>query len=152
MAEKPGIKGAGSAAVSRSSRDRGQAQPVGADPAVKADVPGTDSAPGQLARDERGNITWEWSDDPELQADDILGGTARLRALAPKNLSIEDTRDDLATVKSDPVPTRKTPKSGYNPYDSGEPTKQTWKKKRDLRELDKWIALKKRMRDKSGEN
>ena len=65
-------------------------------------------------------------------------------------LAVED-ENDLAAVSRDPIPTRKTPKSGYNPYDSGEPTKQTWKKKRDLRELNKWIALKKRMENKSGD-
>ena len=151
MAEKPRIKDAGTATRSRSSRDQGQSQPSDADPAADAHVGGTDAVPGQLAHDDRGNVTWEWSDNPDLQADDILGGTARLRALLPKNLAIED-ENDLAAVSRDPIPTRKTPKSGYNPYDSGEPTKQTWKKKRDLRELNKWIALKKRMEDKSGDD
>jgi hypothetical protein len=152
MAEKPRIQGAGSAAGSRSRRRQGQAQPVEADPATDPAVDGADSVPGQLTHDDRGNITWEWSDNPDLQADDILGRTARLRALAPKHLSIDDEESGFAEVNKDPIPTRKTPKSGYNPYESGDPIKRTWKKKRDLRELDKWIALKKRMKDKPGED
>jgi len=150
MAEKRRIQGAGSAVDSRSSRDPGQSRPTDADPATDTGTDQPDAIPGQLARDDRGNIRWEWSDNPDLLADDILGGTARLRALTPKGLSIEDEEPGLAAVNKDPIPSRKTPKSGYNPYDSGQPTKQTWKKKRDLRELDKWIALKKRMRDKPG--
>ena len=50
-----------------------------------------------------------------------------------------------------PASSSKKPLPGYNPYDRGEPTKQSRKKKRDLREFSKWIALKKRMRDKPGE-
>ena len=54
--------------------------------------------------DDRGNISWEWSDDPELQADDPLGNTARLSALAPKDLMIEDESNDLAAPNNDPLP------------------------------------------------
>ena len=46
----------------------------------------TDSVPGQLARDDRGNINWQWSDDPELHADDTVGrhgAHARARAVNP---------------------------------------------------------------------
>jgi hypothetical protein len=105
---------------------------------------------GQLALDDRGNISWEWSDDPQLKADDLLGKDARLRALAPRDLVVEDDKADFGLMSSDPVATPRKPQSGYNPYNSGEPTKQSWKKKRDLREFSKWIALKKRMRDTPG--
>lgn len=112
-----------------------------------------DTAPGQLGIDDRGNISWEWADDPELLADDIVGNTARLRALAPADLELAD--DDIAAVDRDmsaikqrPIAVRKLPQKGYNPYNSGEPTKQSWKKKRDLRQLGKWLELKKRMRNK----
>jgi hypothetical protein len=107
----------------------------------------TDSAPpGQLAVDDRGNNSWEWADDPELLADDILGNTARLRALAPSDLKLAD--EETAAIDRPPIPVRKSPQSGYNPYNSGEPTKQSWKKKRDLRQLGKWIELRKRLRNK----
>lgn len=114
------------------------------------------TAPGQLALDDRGNMSWEWADDPQLLADDVVGSTARLRALAPRDLELTDddiaaVNRDLASVKGQRIPVRKTQGAGYNPYNSGEPTKQSWRKKRDLRQLGKWIELKKRMRDKPGE-
>jgi len=64
---------------------------------------------------------------------------------------IEDESNDLTALNNDPLPSRKKPLPGYNPYDRNEPTKQSRKKKRDLREFSKWIALKKRMQDKPGE-
>ena len=39
--------------------------------------------------------------------------------------------------------------AGYNPYDSGTLSKQSWKKKKDLRELSKWIELRKKLGDKT---
>ena len=151
MAEKRRIQDAGRAVGMRTSRNQRQARSVDADPATGTEAGQEDATPGQLVRDDRGNISWEWSDDPELQADDILGNTARLSALAPKDLMIEDESNDLAALNNDPLPSSKKPLPGYNPYDRGEATKQSRKKKRDLREFSKWIELKKRMRDKPGE-
>lgn len=151
MAEKTRIRDAGRAVGTSSSRNLRQAQAVDADPATGTETDQQDATPGQLVRDDRGNISWEWSDDPELQADDILGNTARLSALAPKELMIEDESNDLAALNNDPLPSSKKPLPGYDPYDRGEPTKQSRKKKRDLREFSKWIELKKRMRDKPDE-
>lgn len=110
----------------------------------------TDSVPGQLARDDRGNINWQWSDDPALHADDTAGATARIRALTPKSMQLED--EDTAALKGTPIPVRRSPKAGYNPYQSGEPSKKSWKKKRDLRELSKWLLLKKKMSKRSDED
>jgi hypothetical protein len=140
--------------------ERGPADdPPEAKPAApsRGNADSTHGEAGQLTLDDRGNISWEWAaDDPELLADDVVGNTARLRALAPKDLKLAD--EDIAAVDRDmaksrerPIPVRKPPKAGYNPYDSGEPTKQTWKKKRDLRQLSKWVELKKRMRNKRDE-
>ena len=39
-------------------------------------------------------------------------------------------------------------KSGYNPYNSGALGKQKWKKKKNLRELSKWIELRKKVEQK----
>ena len=150
MAEKRRIQDAGTAVGLRTSRNQRQARSLDADPATTG-TGQKDATPGQLVRDDRGNISWEWSDDPELQADDTLGNTARLSALAPEELMIEDDSNDLAAPKNDQLPSSKKPLPGYNPYDRGEPTKQSRKKKRDLREFSKWIELKKRMRDKPGE-
>jgi hypothetical protein len=128
-----------------SGRTQDHANAVESDPSSQA----SSDAAGQLAVDDRGNISWEWSDDPELQADDLLGKTARLRALAPGHLSLAEETGEFATVKKDPIPVRKKP-PGYDPYDSGEPNKRSWKKKRDLREFSKWISLKKRLKNDPG--
>jgi hypothetical protein len=141
--------------------DRSRA-PDGAPESMPGDEPSRASpdsrhaVPGQLAPDDRGNISWEWADDPELRADDLVGSTTRLRALAPSDLELADddiaaVNRDLASVKGQPIPVRKAQPTGYNPYDSGEPTKQSWKKKRDLRQLSKWVELKKRLRNKPDE-
>ena len=102
-------------------------------------------APGTLVEDDRGNVTWQWTDEAGLNADDVVGRAARVRALVPKDLEVED--EDLAQLNKDPVPVRRSVPGGYDPYQSGNPNKQSWKKKKDLRELSKWIELKKRMKD-----
>ena len=150
MTEKTRTQDAGRAVHTQPTQDQEPAQPDKSGRGSRQDLVAADPVPGQLARDDRGNISWEWSDNPEFRADDTAGSTARIHALAPPHLAVED-EDDLAALNTTPVPKRKSPKSGYNPYESGEPTKETWKKKRDLREFSKWIALKKRMQDKSGE-
>jgi len=94
--------------------------------------------------DDRGNVTWEWKDDGDLLADDTLGSAERLRALADPNLQIKDDDDPMSPIKSNP----KGLKKGYNPYDSGVLGKQSWKKKKNLRELSKWVELRKKMAEK----
>jgi hypothetical protein len=139
----------------RPADDAPEAKP-GAEPS-RGNPDSTHGEAGQLTFDDRGNISWQWAaDDPELLADDLAGNTARLRALAPKDLELADdgiaaVDRDLASVKGEPIPVRKKQRTGYNPYDSGEPTKESWKKKRDLRQLSKWLQLKKRMRNKRDE-
>jgi hypothetical protein len=156
MAEKARRQDKDDAAPTRSAREQSTRKPDQADPFENAplsqgaeDEPA--SGPGQLAVDDRGNISWEWADDPELQGDDLVSRTARLRALAPGHLSVVDEELDCAAVDRDPIPVRKKP-PGYNPYENGEPTKKTWKKKRDLREFSKWISLKKRLKSEPGKS
>ena len=99
--------------------------------------------PGRLEVDDRGNVTWNWSDDVVLQADDTLGAAERLRVLIdPKLDTVEDT--DLNPIKHN----AKGLKKGYDPYDSGALGKNSWKKKKNLRELSKWIELKRKVEDK----
>jgi len=108
----------------------------------------TDAEPGHLGVDDRGNVTWEWSDDEDLLADDSLGAAERVRALVDPKLQIREDEDDpLSPAQSNP----KGLKSGYNPYNSGALGKQSWKKKKDLRELSKWIELRKKMGQKPDE-
>jgi hypothetical protein len=108
----------------------------------KPPAPGsTDGEPGRLGIDDRGNVTWEWADVGDLKADDTLGDAERVRALVDPRLQIADDADDpLSPVRSNP----KGLKSGYNPYNSGALGKQSWKKKKNLRQLSKWIELRKK--------
>lgn len=104
--------------------------------------------PGRLEIDDRGNVTWHWSDDQNLQADDTLGAAERIRALVSPELDVqEEPEDPLSPVQNN----TKGLKTGYNPYNSGALGKQSWKKKKDLRQLSKWIELRKKMEGKKDE-
>ena len=109
-------------------------------------APAQDADAGHLGVDDRGNVTWEWNEEaPDLVADDTLGAAERVRALVDPRLQVKDDDDDpLNPVQSNP----KGLKSGYNPYNSGALGKQSWKKKKNLKELSKWIELRKKMADK----
>ncbi len=117
-------------------------KPRGKTPAA----PETEGDAGHLGVDDRGNVTWEWNDsDEDLTADDTLGAAERVRALVDPRLKVKDDDDDpLNPIRSNP----KGLKSGYNPYNSGALGKQSWKKKKNLRELSKWIELRKKMAEK----
>jgi len=119
-------------------------KPPGGPPAP----PPTEREPGRLGKDDRGNVTWEWANDQELLADDILGATSRLRALVDPSLQIRDDEDDpLNPAQSNP----KGLKTGYNPYNSGALEKQNWKRTKNLRELSKWIELRRKTAEKKGD-
>jgi hypothetical protein len=95
---------------------------------------------GRLETDDRGNVSWQWSDDQELQADDTLGAAERIRALVDPGLDVEED-EDLNPLKNNSKGLTK----GYDPYQSGALGKHQWKKKKNLRELSKWIELKRKM-------
>ena len=119
-------------------------KPAGKTP--QPENPGDD--PGHLGVDDRGNVTWEWKDEGDLLADDTLGAAERVRALVDPNLDVaEDDSDPQNPLKVNP----KALKTGYNPYNSGALGKQTWKKTKNLRELSKWIELRKKMTGKKDE-
>jgi hypothetical protein len=110
--------------------------------------PEAGSEPGHLGLDDRGNITWEWKDEGDLLADDTLGAAERVRALVDPRLQVEDDDDDpLNPIRSNP----KGLKTGYNPYNSGALGKQSFKKKKNLKELSKWIELRNKMSEKKDE-
>jgi hypothetical protein len=118
-------------------------------PAGPKPTPATkDTEAGHLGVDDRGNVTWEWQDDGDLLADDTLGAAERVRALVDPRLNVKDEDEDPGNpLKSNP----KGLKSGYNPYNSGALGKQAWKKKKNLKELSKWIELRKKMAGKKDE-
>jgi hypothetical protein len=96
--------------------------------------------PGQIAFDDRGNAIYEWQDE-SLKQEGEAGERARNQALAHPGLAIVD---DEAPVNA---PIRSNPKGlrvGYNPYESGVLAKKGPPKKRDLRELSKWMEAKRK--------
>jgi hypothetical protein len=104
--------------------------------------------PGRLEMDDRGNVIWHWSDDENLQADDTLGAAERIRALVSPGLDVQEEPDDpLSPVQSN----TKGLKTGYNPYNSGALGKQSWKKKKNLKQLSQWIELRKKLDGKKDE-
>lgn len=110
------------------------------------DTGGSDA--GQLATDDRGNVTWEWADKGDLLADEPIGTAERLRALVDPRLDVVEDDDSIDNPLS--VNPRRL-KTGYNPYSSGALGKQTWTKKKDLKELSKWIELRKKVAEKKGD-
>ena len=85
---------------------------------------------GRVDHDDRGNAIWEW-------ARNIPGAALENTGLA----IVDDERPlPLAAVKLNKV----AAKSGYNPYESGLiEKKRSAAKKRDLRELSRWIEQRK---------
>lgn len=106
-----------------------------------------ETRPGKIAFDDRGNAVYEWS-DRRFEQDDEEGERARRRALA---------HPGLTTVEDDPNPAdpiRNNPKGlrlGYDPYESGLLKKAERRPKRDLRELSKWIELRKKTANQASE-
>lgn len=101
----------------------------------------TDHDAGRLDYDDRGNVTWQWNGDADLLADDTLGAAERVRALVDPRLDVVEDVDPLNSIQNN----GKGLKGGYNPYNSGALGKQSWKKKKNLRELSKWIELRKKL-------
>ena len=96
--------------------------------------------PGRLAENDRGNVAWEWAQDDALQSDDTAGAIERLRVLVDPKLNVVE-EDPPNTIKHN----AKGLKQGYNPYNSGALGKTERKKKKNLRELSKWIETKRKV-------
>jgi hypothetical protein len=108
----------------------------------------SDPEPGHLGVDDRGNVTWDWNGDGDLLADDTLGAAERVQALVDPALVVTEEEEDPDN------PLNRNPKglkSGYNPYNSGALGKQSWKKKKNLKELSQWIELRKKIAEKKDE-
>ena len=97
--------------------------------------------PGRIAFDERGNAIYEWKDD-RLSEDGEAGERARRKALEHPGLSfVDEDPGNNAPIQNN----AKGLRLGYNPYESGLLPNKSVPRKRDLRELSKWIEMKKRV-------
>jgi hypothetical protein len=103
--------------------------------------------PGHIAFDDRGNAVYEWNNEA-LAQDGEESERARNKALQYHGLTL---------VEDDPAPNapiqvnQKGLRLGYNPYESGLLPKKPRAKKRDLRELSKWVDMKRRLQKKTDE-
>ena len=97
--------------------------------------------PGRIAFDERGNAVYEWNED-RLSEDGEDGERARRKALDHPGLAmVEDEPAINAPIQNN----AKGLRLGYNPYESGLLPRKPAPRKRDLRELSKWLEIKKRV-------
>jgi hypothetical protein len=97
--------------------------------------------PGRIAFDDRGNAVYEWNED-HLSGDSEAAERARRKALDHPGLSmVEEEQQNNAPIQNN----AKGLRLGYNPYESGLLPRKPAAKKRDLRELSKWLEMKKRV-------
>ena len=100
-----------------------------------------ENKPGRIAFDDRGNAVYEWTDH-RLEEEGEDAERARRRALAHPGLALtDDEPNPNAPIRNNPKGIR----LGYDPYESGLLAKKEWKPKRDLRELSRWIEMKKKI-------
>jgi hypothetical protein len=99
------------------------------------------SQPGRIAFDDRGNAVYEWNDNRLTEASEA-GERARQKALTHHGLSlVEEEHGNNTPIQNN----KKGLRLGYNPYESGLLPAKSAKKKTDLRELSKWLEIKKRV-------
>jgi hypothetical protein len=88
-----------------------------------------------VAFDELGNAVWQFAphedSDPDSPVPRIHPGLAIVEDDLPASPTVRTNVNGLRT--------------GYNPYDSGELGRKAARRPRDLRELSKWIELRKKL-------
>jgi hypothetical protein len=97
--------------------------------------------PGRIAFDDRGNAIYAWNED-QLSLEGEEGERARRKALDHPGLSMAEEEPSAdAPIRNNANGLR----MGYNPYESGLLPQKAAPKKKDLRELSKWLEMKKRV-------
>lgn len=103
--------------------------------------------PGRIAFDDRGNAVYEWNED-HLSEDGEAAERARRKALDHPGLSmVDEEQRNNAPIQNN----AKGLRLGYNPYESGLLPRKPVARKRDLRELSKWLEMKKRVSGDGGQ-
>ena len=92
-------------------------------------------ASGRVLHDDRGNAFWEWSEDTE--------STPFCYAVASA-LEVADAAEARAIELPAGSHLKVLEKGGYNPYETGPVPKVAKPRKRNLRELSKWIEERRR--------
>lgn len=153
--------------------------PASTDSAAGA-PPADDKRSGRIAYDERGNSVWEWQLETGVYSRDI--STQRLKKLDLNDLSIAETARHPRPPGLTDTPDRKPmPGGGFNPYDNSttgggkvandpynsagkgalkpEPRRTpapaapaAARKPVDLKKLEEWIALRKRVEQSKRED
>src|SRR5687767_13218146 len=84
---------------------------------------------GRIVSDDRGNRTWEWQVETGVFSSEA--DTARVRALVPESLAVDDTK--------------RLKKPDFNPYNSGGVPRQPLSRRTldDMRKLDAEIKRRK---------
>lgn len=99
------------------------------------------SRAGRIGFDERGNAIYQWQKS-SLAADGEDADQLRAEALDHPGLAIVDEAPPPhAPIQRNAAGAR----IGYNPYESGQLDRKTARKPRDMRELSKWIELKRKL-------
>ncbi|MET0659018.1 MAG: hypothetical protein ABW110_12765 [Steroidobacteraceae bacterium] len=102
---------------------------------------GSSERPGDVGFDDRGNAVYQWKHSA-LEHDSAEAERLREQALEHPGLAIvDDEPRPEAMIQANPKGLR----VGYNPYESGMLDKKGRKPKTDLRELSRWIEMKKKM-------
>jgi hypothetical protein len=112
-------------------------------PALSEEQAGSHDArnAGKIAFDERGNAVYEWQFAP-MTDDGFEGEQLRAQALEHPGLAIvDDDPPPGAPIRKNAVGAR----VGYNPYDSGQLDRKASRKPANMRELSKWIELRKKL-------
>jgi hypothetical protein len=129
--------------------------------------PGSEKRSGRVGFDERGNSVWEWQLETGVYSRDV--STQKLKKLELGDLSIAETAVNkrppgLGGAKApmpgggfNPYDNSPQTGGGFNPYDNAKalgnkfqptpPTYQPARKPADLKKLEEWMQLKKRVED-----